>query len=42
MALLVLLLDGLGLVKVTAEVAARLNDCVAAGSLQLPLAQLFA
>ena len=35
-------LDGLSLVEVTAEVAARLNDCVAAGALQLPLAQLCA
>ena len=35
-------LDGLNLVEVTAEVDARLADCVAAGALQFPLAQLCA
>jgi hypothetical protein len=35
-------LDGLSLVEVTAEVAARLDDCVAARALQFPLAQLCA
>ena len=34
--------DGLSLVEVTAEVAARLHDCVAARALQFPLAQLCA
>ena len=35
-------LDGLNLVEVTAEVDARLDDCVPAGALKFPLAQLCA